>query len=124
MQKTLIVLIVGLLAVGCASTPTMKSVAGAYEASVNAIGALLLENGIAWTYLDGEKRGPSGQWKIIDGSIHVGDKNGAGVYRINKDGSLTAVGWLDKDGKRKDATKDEWFILKKKPLGYFTDQLE
>ena len=102
MSKTLIVLIVGMLAVGCASTPTMKSVAGTYEGQ-GAFGhnerIVIFENGIGEYYKNDEK-GSKIKWKIAAWEIHAGveDANSE-VFRINKDGSITRIAEL-KDGKR------------------------
>ena len=54
------------------------------------------------------------KWKITDGELHIIHKDtGAGVFRINKDGSITMIGGIPKDGKRIDIPKDKQFTLKR-----------
>ena len=77
--KSLIVLVVGLLAVGCL-TPEQKqkrlrdSVVGTYERNHDGDGstvkAVFLDNGIVEGYRDGEKD-DEGKWKIINKEIHI-----------------------------------------------------
>jgi hypothetical protein len=64
----------------------------------------------------------SGTWKIEDGEIHLvseGLDNGGNpialtqVYRINKDGSLTEIAFMQGDGKREDLPKEQQITLKK-----------
>jgi hypothetical protein len=112
MQKTLkalIVGIIGLLAVGCASTPTMKNVAGTYEIKFDGdtLRMVLLKNGIGQGYINGKKNEDEGKWKIINKEIHAGDEDGkTAVFRINKDSSLNLIARIDRDGKREDAPKE------------------
>ena len=68
-MRTLIILVVGLLAVGCASTPTMESVAGTYELTPpppNTVDVfdhlagyriVFLDNGVLEFYHNGEQIG-------------------------------------------------------------------
>ena len=102
MSKTLIVLVVGLLAVGCASTPTMKSVAGTYEAKSGKL-VFLLEpllhsqfRGIAEEYKNGKKFA-KGKWKISkEGEIHTtfSSSESITVWRVNKDRSITTIAMI------------------------------
>ena len=65
-MKSLIVLVVGLLAVGCSSTPTMKSVAGVYEGKWEGLNAkmVLLGNGDGEIYYDKKKYHTDFKWKV------------------------------------------------------------
>ena len=103
-MKSLIVLVVGLLSVGCL-TPEQKlrdSIVGEYEAGVypgHVMKFVFLDNGVREWYQNGEKDG-EGKWKIVDGAVHILDKDGiTGIFRINIDGSLTIIAAI-RDGKR------------------------
>ncbi len=114
MPKTLTVLMVGLLAVGCATMPTMKSVAGVYEVKDidgDTVSAVLLENGITEKYENGKLEGKY-KWSIVHGEIYVEDDD-VTVLKTNKDGSLTAIAEIDKDGKRTDHPKEEQITAKR-----------
>ena len=102
-----ITLIIGLLVVGCETlTPEQKqkalrdSAVGTYEAKEGGEteGFVLLENGGTEKY-PREQREPS-KWKIVDGEIYFFKNEGGKVEiaRINKDGSLTALGMISKRG--------------------------
>ena len=89
-MKTLIVLVLGLLAVGCL-TPEQKqkalrdSVVGEYERKPNGdtYKDVYLENGIAEWYVNGKKQ-VEGKWSIANGEIHVKyDSGEVYVCRIN-----------------------------------------
>ena len=66
MKRTLIVLVLGLLAVGCATTPTMKSVVGTYEISEgeNTKSVVLQYNDIGKIIVNGKEK--DGRWKMED----------------------------------------------------------
>ena len=105
-----ITLIIGLLVVGC-GTPVKEltleeKVVGTYEyiKDGDTIRMVFLENGIWEGYENGKKEDGEGKWKITkEGEIHIIDGRGdIDVVRINKDGSITAVAGIDKDGKRED----------------------
>ena len=126
-MKSLIVLVVGLLGVGCATvkdicvqlgiskpnTPEQKqktlrdSVVGEYEWEHEdgiTYKDVYLDNGIREVYFNGKKGGEF-KWSIVDGEIHV--DHGAGsfeVWRINGDRSITLIAIIE-DGKRKDIPK-------------------
>ena len=115
-MKSLIVL-VGLMVVGCATTPTMKSVAGTYEGKEgeDTERGVLLENGIAESYTNGKKLGEEAKWSISkEDEIHVtGADGGIGVFRINKDKSITYIARISNDGKREEAPKEDQETFKK-----------
>ena len=114
MSKALIVLMVGMLAVGCASTPTMKSVAGTYDTGFgNRI--VLLDNG----GIEGDDRGEKAEWKIADGDLvfqrmlYELPNDQKGVCSVNKDDSITLIAIIDEDGKREEVPKEHQVTWKK-----------
>ena len=121
MKKTLIVLVVGILAVGCLTSEQKQkalrdSVVGEYEfkyTSGQTHKQVLLDNGVVEGYLD-DKKGGEGKWSIVDGEIHVNHGGGfIRIFRINKDSSLTNIREIDKDGVRTDLSKEDQSIWKK-----------
>ena len=113
-MKTLIILVVGLLSVGCL-TPEQKqkalrdSVVGEYIAGDGKI--ILGDDGeYGMYYFKGPPYGvwklsSAYKWKLVNGEIHVFEDSAAWrtVSRINKDGNITfAVAHIDKDGIRRD----------------------
>ena len=101
----------------CATTSTVKSVAGTYEhkEGKGTYRAVFLKGGVYEQYSNGEKDVTDKyHWKRVGEEIHGGGSDGIlVVIRINKDGSLTAVATIPKDGKRTDIPKDKQFTLKK-----------
>ena len=97
-MKSLIVLVVGLLSVGCCTmNPEQKSlrdsVIGEYELKdgTDTHKTVLLENGVREWYKNGKKTGES-KWSIVDGKIHIKYDSGyIRVYRINTDKSITLI---------------------------------
>jgi len=134
-MKSLIVLVVGLLAVGCATvkdiyvqlvggkpnTPEQKqkslrdSVVGEYEfkgGGGNTYKQVYLENGVWEAYGNGGKLAED-NWSIVDGEIHVKRENGKiAICRINTDKSITAIANII-DGKREDLPKERQTTFKK-----------
>ena len=128
-MKTLILLVVGLLAVGCETplpqrpkansvkqlTLEEKKVVGEYEfkyPSGDTHKQVYLENGIRKYYKNGKKQ-REWKWSIVDGKIHVKyDSGDIAVWRINRDKSITAVAMI-KDGKRTDLPKKNQWTYKK-----------
>ena len=112
MKNTLIV-IVALLVGGCDTRPTMESVAGTYE--LKDYRAVLLENGIWEDYLNGEKGDREAKWKITkEGELQTTYSDGGIIVcRINKDGSITDIAYIPKDGKRVDLPKEDQDTFKK-----------
>ena len=107
--------------VGCATTPattpTMRSVAGTYgwKEDGNPIKLVLLENGVYEFYFKGNKNAEA-KWSIVNIEIHISFAVLFGrinVYRINQDKSITVIANIDKDGKRRDLTKEEQSTYKK-----------
>ena len=116
-MRTLIVLVVGLLAAGCSKSLTEeeKQVVGEYELKKdgNTIKDVFLDNGvIEWYNIDGSKTGES-KWSIVDGEIHVkSDSGGINIFRINTDKSITPIASIS-DGKRTDYLKEKQWTFKK-----------
>ena len=120
MKNTL--LVIGILLVcACAATPTINSVAGEYEikddrfTTVQIYRPVFLENGVYQDYVNGKKTGEEYKWTISkEGEIHVEWEDGdIGVYRVNKDGSITDIAYIPKDGKRVDLPKEDQDTFKK-----------
>jgi len=133
-MKSLIVLVVGLLSVGCATvkdiyvqlvggkpnTPEQKqkilrdSVVGEYELKHNGhtIKIFCLENGVCERYENNSKKLGEDKWLIVNKEIHIKYDDMIGVFRINPDKSITYIADIV-DGKRKDLTKDKQFTFKK-----------
>ena len=111
-----ITLIIGLLAVGCATIPVKeltaeeKKVVGEYEEEYDLGEGLqrfkyvFLENGIGEWFLDGKKE-QEYKWAIVNGEIHAEDDD-IYVYRLNDDSSITYIAIIRiRDGKRDDSIK-------------------
>ena len=119
-MKSLIVLVLGLLAVGCL-TPEQKqkrlrdSVVGEYERKNEfgyTIKQVFLENGVREYYRNGEKERDY-KWSIVDREIHVKyNSELIGVWRINTDKSITGIAKIG-DGKRTDYSKEDQSTWKK-----------
>jgi len=153
MKRTLIILVVGLLAIGCGKTelteeeklgqadadvsiPTTntnevdgttvkpvkeltleeKRVIGTYEVKVDGetFRDVYLENGVVEGYVDDKKDEEEGKWSISkEGELHFIYENGdIVVFRINKDGSITIITYIDKDGEREDYPKEDQHTYK------------
>ncbi len=134
-MKSLIVLVVGLLAVGCATVkdicvqlgisksnaPEQKqktlrdSVVGEYEHKDRNHKYVFLENGTAEGYVHGNRqKAEEYKWSIVDGEIYVhwyGERIGE-VYRINTDKSITWIADID-DGKRTELSNRHQATYKK-----------
>ena len=132
-----ITLIIGLLVVGCGkqeqtntneSTPTTtakpvkeltleEKVVGEYEFKDDKdtrFRMRVLENGVLKSNIIDKQREEDFKWSISeDGELHVEAGDGIIlVFRINKDGSITAVAGIDKDG-RDDKPKEKQRTFKK-----------
>ena len=132
-----ITLIIGLLVVGCGkqeqtntneSTPTTtakpvkeltleEKVVGTYEFKDDKdtrFRMRVLENGVLKSNIIDKQREEDFKWSISeDGELHVEAGDGIIlVFRINKDGSITAVAGIDKDG-RDDKPKEKQRTFKK-----------
>jgi len=116
-MKNLILLIAVLIVSACASMPTVKSVAGTYEGKNDdgdIMRMVLLKNGVVEGYVNGKKKEGEDKWKITkEGELHGTDPDGALVFRINKDRSITVIAGIPKDGKRIDIPKEQQLTFKK-----------
>ena len=96
-MKSLIVLVVGLLAVGCGKTKLQQevlrdSIIGEYEHKSepgDPSTYVFLENGIIEGYVNGKKQKEKYKWSIVDGEIHIVFFDFTRSYRVNKDKSIT-----------------------------------
>ena len=98
----------------CATTSTKpvkeltlrEKVVGEYELTEDGVTyrTVFLKYGIAEYYINGENEVLEGKWKLTkEGELHATDPDGdILVCRINKDGSITLIAGIPKDGERKD----------------------
>jgi len=104
--KTILTIVTILLANACATTPTMKSVAGEYEAvdAGTTYIEVLLENGVHKERTKGKSDERQYKWQISkDGEIHLGNRfGGITVCRVNSEGNLIVVAHINKGEKRRD----------------------
>ena len=123
-MRTLIVLAVGLLAVGCETIPVKEltpeeqnlrdMVVGEY--GINKVGytgkSVFLDNGVHEYYVNGKKQGEH-KWTIVNEEIVVKYPSGSGnVSRINPDKSITGIADIF-GGKREDYSKGNQSTWKK-----------
>ena len=94
-----------------------EKVIGTYELKEdgNTERVVLLDNGIMELYKNGKKEDRDGKWKITkEGELQVTIADGGIiVFSINKDGSITAIAEITKDGEREDYPKGLSRALKK-----------
>jgi len=137
-MKSLIVLAVGLLAVGCGKPePSLSSfkaepsthqgrklsqeeekVVGTYELELKKFGEtqryVLLDNSKVEYYLNGKKEEAEHKWSKVDKEVHIERENKAvSVFSINKDESITGIATMDEDGKRIEIPKERQYTRKK-----------
>jgi len=113
-MKNLILLIPVMVLSACATTSTKpvkeltlrEKVVGEYELTEDGVTyrTVFLKYGIAEYYINGENEVLEGKWKLTkEGELHATDPDGdILVCRINKDGSITLIAGIPKDGERKD----------------------
>ena len=140
-MKVLIPILIGLLVVGCgeskeeqstetdenSNTPEKpvkeltaeeKKVVGTYSGLYTRDGQThFRSNGLVFWHYFGEKE-EVGKWSIIGKEVHFRHSFGVlagdvAVYRINKDGSLTNIAYIEKDGKRIDHPEEEQGTVKR-----------
>ena len=111
-MKSLIVLAVGLLAVGCLTTEEKQkalrdSVVGEYEwkHEGNTTKQVFLDNGKAEIYINGHKEEEVQKWSLVENEIHIEYFNIVSVYGINPDNSITHIADI-RGGKRTRYTKE------------------
>ena len=93
-----------------------EKVIGEYESKQNGITLKFIfhRNYISELYAN-ENMPLSGKWEIgKDGETHIEWGGGdVTVFRLNKDGNITTVAYMDKDGKRNDIPKEQQPTYKK-----------
>ena len=127
-MRTLIVLVVGLLVAGCATvkdigvhlgggkptTPTIKSVAGTYEATIDGDtgNLVLLANGKV-KFHDGKDK--EGTWELVEKEVRIKEvdiEEVTDILKIESNGNLTIIALVE-GGKRTDLPKDKQITFKK-----------
>jgi len=114
-MKNLILLIVVMVLSACATTPTMKSVAGTYailfKGQILGLKTTFFENGKVTHHRIGVAEST---FKIVGKEIHhkVGPYE-INVYEKKLNGDLIAIAEIDKDGKRKELSKGNQFLWEK-----------
>ena len=107
-MKVLILFAAIILLGACASTPSIREkVTGTYAAKQGGgiVGLVFREDGMYELYINLKKQRED-KWGIVGGKIFAETEYGYKmIFRTNKDDSLTEVGKIDKDGKRKDRPK-------------------
>ena len=107
-MKNIILLTTIMFLGACATTPTMKSVAGTYErkdGDSDHNRRVFLDNGVAEYYVNDIKQRDD-RWKITkNGELHIERVGWVSVFSINKNGSLTSIATID-GGKRKDVPSE------------------
>ena len=121
-MKNLITILILFVAVGCATAPTVKSIVGSYEKKFDdgdTYKNVFLENRKVENHMNGEKFF-EGTWKIVGKEVHTETSGGntfgkseIWVSKIEPNGDLAWIAKI-KDGKRKDYSKEEQVVLKKK----------
>ena len=122
-MKSLIVLVVVLLVSGCATvknigvhlgggkptTPTIKSVAGTYEATIDGDtgNLVLLANGKV-KFHDGKDK--EGTWELVEKEVRI--EKVTDILKIESNGNLTIIALVE-GGKRTDFPKDKQITFKK-----------
>ena len=108
-MKLLILFAAIILLGACASTPSIREkVTGTYAAKQGGgiVGLVFREDGMCELYINLKKQRED-KWDIVGGKIFAETEYGCKIiFRINKGDSLTEVGKIDKDGKRKDRPKE------------------
>ena len=74
---------------------------------------IFLDTGIVKNYTDGMK-GDEEEWEIEDGEVHICRRGYIMIFSINPDGSLTKTAMEDKNGKRKNYSKNKQDTFTKK----------
>ena len=94
-----------------------EKVVGTYEfkEGEDTLRMVVLKNGVMEAYENGKKPEGDYKWSISkEGEIHTTNLGGGiGVSRINKDGSITFIVEIDKDGKRTEIPKEDQDTWKK-----------
>jgi len=103
---------------------TKEDVVGTYEAKIgeNFVRMVYLKNGICKLYANSRNEGAedgwshslTGSWKIVEGQMrYISVLGQTEVHRINKDGSMTVIAVIAKDGQRTEMPKENQQTYKK-----------
>ena len=130
-MRTLIVLVVGLLVAGCATvkdigvqlgggkptTPTIKSVAGTYEATIDGDtgNLVLLANGKVKFHDGNDGKDKEGTWELVEKEVRIEEvdiEEVTDILKIESNGNLTIIALVE-GGKRTDFQKDKQITFKK-----------
>ena len=117
-MKNIILLIAVMVVSACASMPTMKSMAGIYEAKISkdSFKTVFLGTGKVEIYYNDIKIN-EGDWSVVGREVHAESSKGeTGILRINSKArgysTLTDIASIV-DGKRIDLPKEEQLTYKK-----------
>ena len=85
----------------------MDSFIGEYEFKFggNTHTFIFKENGILDGHVNGKPANLGQKWEIVDGELRGYDSGAYGIWRINKDKSITQIAMVLNDGKRQDIPK-------------------
>ena len=110
-MRTLILIVIGLLVVGCeqkespaakepVKEPTLgEKLVGTYELDGDII--VFQKSGMMESYAKGRKEGGEYKWKIVDKEVHAVTKGGGGrAWGINPDGSLIYLAVIQSNGNK------------------------
>ena len=108
-MKNLITIMI--LFVGCATTPTVKSVVGSYEAKIGKF--VFLENGKCQAFIKGEEK--TGTWKLVKKEVHIKEvdiEEVTDILKIEPNGDFTFIAYIE-NGKRTELQKEVRSTFKK-----------
>ena len=130
-MKPLLVLIAGLLAVGCTTvkdigvhlgggkptTPTIKSVTGTYEATIDGDtgNLVLLANGKVKFHDGNDGKDKEGTWELVEKEVRIEEvdiEEVTDILKIERNRNLTIIALIE-DGKRTDFPKDKQITFKR-----------
>ena len=127
-MKVLIILALGLLAVGCGKQeqtttakpvkePTREDVVGTYELKIGTVTNknIFLDNGTIEYYANGENQYSKRKWSIVGKDIHIDTGNPIGIvqiHRLNPDNSMTVIAVLI-GGERRELPKNNQHTFNK-----------
>ena len=94
-----------LVAAGCSTTPTMKSIVGTYEIKIGktttsppqSYRVVFFENGKVESYEGNGEKGAEDTWKLVEKEVHIEEVTD--ILKIEPNGDLTVIALIE-DGKR------------------------
>ena len=122
-MKTLISILLVMMTVGCATTPTMESVIGTYEAKIGKTTTsppqsyivVFLKNGKVESYDESGEKDVEGAWKLVEKEVHIEEvdiEEVTDILKIEPNGDLTLIARIE-DSKRKESPKEKQATFKK-----------